>query len=153
VKRYRTSSDEKYVRLFGLSKYNPQAVNVIDMTWKWGHKLYFCNTFIRLKCVFLSNHKFSTIIALLTYIVQNSLHYDLFVNVLQYCLSSGNSCYHSVKNLLSSHQLSKNVKIQIYETVSLPVVLYGCGTWSLTLKEEYRLRVFEEQVTEKSIWT
>jgi hypothetical protein len=42
--------------------------------------------------------------------------------------------------------LSKNVKITIYKTIILPVVLYGCGTWSLTLKEEIRLRVFENRV-------
>jgi len=61
-------------------------------------------------------------------------------------LKSGNACYHSVQNLLSSSLLSKNLKIKIYRTVILPVVLYGCGTWSLTLREERRLRVFENRV-------
>jgi hypothetical protein len=42
--------------------------------------------------------------------------------------------------------LSKNVKIQIYRTIILPVVLYGCESWSLTLREEYRLSVFENRV-------
>jgi hypothetical protein len=42
--------------------------------------------------------------------------------------------------------LSKNVKIRIYKTMILPVVLYGCETWSLTLREEHRLRVFENRV-------
>jgi hypothetical protein len=42
--------------------------------------------------------------------------------------------------------LPKNVKIRIYKTIILPVVLYGCETWSLTLKEEHRLRVFENRV-------
>jgi hypothetical protein len=42
--------------------------------------------------------------------------------------------------------LSKNLKIKIYRTINLPVVLYGCETWSLTLKEERRLRVFENRV-------
>ena len=51
-------------------------------------------------------------------------------------LRSGNTCYHSVQNLLSSRLLSKNVKIKIYRTIILPVVLYGCETWSLTLKEK-----------------
>jgi hypothetical protein len=37
-------------------------------------------------------------------------------------------------------------KIRIYKTIILPVVLYGCGTWSLTLREEHRLRVFENRV-------
>jgi hypothetical protein len=43
-------------------------------------------------------------------------------------LKSGNACYHSVQNLLSSRLLPKNIKIRIYETITLPVVLYGCGT-------------------------
>jgi hypothetical protein len=59
---------------------------------------------------------------------------------------SGNACYHSVQNLLSSHLLSKNLKIRIYKTIILPVVLYGCETWSLTLREEHRLRVFENRM-------
>jgi len=51
-----------------------------------------------------------------------------------------------VQNLLSSSLLSKNLKIKIYRTIILPVVLYGCETWSLTLREERRLRVFENSV-------
>jgi hypothetical protein len=47
---------------------------------------------------------------------------------------------------LSSRLISKNLKIQIYETVILPVVLYVCETWSLNLREEHRLRVFENRV-------
>jgi hypothetical protein len=42
--------------------------------------------------------------------------------------------------------ISKNLKIKIYKTVILPVVLYGCETWSLTLREEHRLRVFDNRV-------
>jgi hypothetical protein len=55
-------------------------------------------------------------------------------------LNSGNSCYRSVQNLLLSRLLSKNVKIKIYKTINLPVILYGCETCSLTLKEECELR-------------
>jgi hypothetical protein len=51
-----------------------------------------------------------------------------------------------VKNLLSSRLLSKHLKIKIYRTIILPVVLYGCETWSLTLREERRLRVYEVRV-------
>jgi sorting nexin-29 len=51
-------------------------------------------------------------------------------------LKSWNACYHSVQNLFSSSLLSKNVKIKIYRTIILPVVLYGCESWSLTLREE-----------------
>ena len=57
-------------------------------------------------------------------------------------MKSGNACFHSVQNLLSSSLLSKSLKIKIV----FPVVLYGCETWSLTLREERRLRVFENSV-------
>ena len=61
-------------------------------------------------------------------------------------LKLGNACYYSVQNLLSSNLLSKTLKIKIHRTIILPVVLYGCETWSLTLREERRLRVFENRV-------
>ena len=61
-------------------------------------------------------------------------------------LRSGNVWYHSVQNLLSSRLLSKNLKIKMYRIIILPVVLYGCETWSLTLREERKLRVFENMV-------
>jgi hypothetical protein len=60
------------------------------------------------------------------------------------------SCCHSVQNLLSSSLLLKNIKIEIHRTIILPV-LYGCETWSLTLKEERRLRVFESRGAEENI--
>jgi hypothetical protein len=60
-------------------------------------------------------------------------------------LNSGNACYFSVQNLLSS-RLTKTLKIKVYKTVILPVVLHGCETWSLTLMEEHRLRVSENRV-------
>jgi len=61
-------------------------------------------------------------------------------------LKSGSACYHSVQNLLSSSLLSKNIKMKIYRTTILPVVLYGCEIWSLTLREKSRLMVFENRV-------
>jgi hypothetical protein len=61
-------------------------------------------------------------------------------------LKSGNACHHSVQNLLSSRLLSKNTKIRVYRNIILPVLLYGCETWSLTLREEQRRRVFENRV-------
>ena len=61
-------------------------------------------------------------------------------------LKSGNACYYSVQNLLSSSLLSKKLKIKIFRTIILPVVQYGCETWSLTLREERRLTVFESRV-------
>jgi uncharacterized membrane protein len=45
--------------------------------------------------------------------------------------------------------VSKNIKIRIYKTIILPVVVYGCETWYLTLREEHRLRVFESRVLRK----
>jgi len=51
-----------------------------------------------------------------------------------------------VQNLWSSRLLSKNLKIKIHRTITLTVVLYGCETWSLTLRKERRLRVFENRV-------
>jgi hypothetical protein len=61
-------------------------------------------------------------------------------------LKLGNAYYHSVQNLLSSSSLSKNLKMKIYRTIILPIILYGCETWTLTLREEHRLRVFENRV-------
>jgi len=58
-------------------------------------------------------------------------------------LKSGNVCYHSVQNVLSSSLLSKDVKIKIHRTIILPVDLYGCETWLSTLREECKLRAFE----------
>ena len=57
-----------------------------------------------------------------------------------------NACYYSVQNLLSSSLLSKKLKIKKYRTIILPVALYGCETWPLKLREERRLRVFENRV-------
>jgi hypothetical protein len=67
-------------------------------------------------------------------------------NCIKSRLNSGNACYHSVQSIFSSRLLSKNVKVKIYKTIILPVILYVCETWSLTLREEHRLRVFENRV-------
>ena len=61
-------------------------------------------------------------------------------------LKSRNAFYSSAQNLLSSSMLSTNIKIKIYRTIILPVVVYRCETWSLTLKEERRLRVSANRV-------
>jgi hypothetical protein len=62
-------------------------------------------------------------------------------------LNSGNACYQSVHNLfLSSRLLSIHIKFRIYKSIILPVVLYGCETLSLTLREEHILREFETRV-------
>ena len=69
--------------------------------------------------------------------------------MLCYRLRSGNACCHSVQNLLSSRLLYKNLKIKIYRTIILPAVLYGCETWSLTLREQRKLRVFENMLLKR----
>jgi hypothetical protein len=71
---------------------------------------------------------------------QNSIQ-----EVIQSRWNTGTAYPHSVQSLLSSHFLSKNLKIKIYRTILLPVVLYGCETWLLILREEHRLRVHENR--------
>jgi hypothetical protein len=71
---------------------------------------------------------------------QNCMHEEIKSR-----LNSENACYHSVQSL-SSRLLSRNVKVKIYKTIILPVVSYGCETWSLTLGEDHRMRVFENRV-------
>jgi hypothetical protein len=71
---------------------------------------------------------------------------DLTQEEIKRRLNSGNACYHSVQNLLSSRLLSKNIKVRIYKTIIFPAVLYGCEIWYMTLREEHRLRVFENMV-------
>jgi hypothetical protein len=72
---------------------------------------------------------------------RNSIHEEIKSR-----LKLGNACYHSVQDLLPSRLLSKNTKITVYPTIILPVIWYGCETWSLKLREEQRLRVFEKRV-------
>jgi hypothetical protein len=68
-------------------------------------------------------------------------------------LRVGNACCHLVQNLLSSSLLTKSIKInKIYRTIILPVVLYGCETWSLALRKECRQKVLEKRVAEENIW-
>jgi hypothetical protein len=76
-----------------------------------------------------------------TLINQNDMLYEIKGR-----LYSENVCYHSAQNLLSYLLTSKKLKIKTYKTSVLPVVLYGCETWSLTFREEHRLRVFEKRV-------
>ena len=67
-------------------------------------------------------------------------------------LKSGNACYPSVQNLLSSSLLPTNLKIKIYKTTVLPVVLYECEPWSLTMRKERKLRVFENKLLRKVLF-
>ena len=58
----------------------------------------------------------------------------------------GNACYYSLEKILSSHLLSKKLKVNTYKTIILAIVLYDCETWSIILREEHRLRMFENKV-------
>ena len=61
-------------------------------------------------------------------------------------INMGNACYYSPDNILLSSLLSKKLKVNTYKTIILPVVLYSFETWSLTFREDQRLRVFENKV-------
>jgi hypothetical protein len=61
-------------------------------------------------------------------------------------LNAGNAWNHSVHSLLTSRLLFRDAKVKIYKTIILLVVLYGCETLSLTLREEHRLRMVENRV-------
>ena len=82
----------------------------------------------------------------LKYLGTNLFNQNSIQEEIKSILKSGNTCHNSVQNLLSSSLLPKNIKIKVYRSIILPVVLYGCETWSLTLREERRLRVFEHKV-------
>ena len=64
-------------------------------------------------------------------------------------INMGNACYYSLEKILSSSLLSKKLKVNTYKTIILPVVLYVCETWSLTLREEHGLMVLEDKVLRK----
>jgi hypothetical protein len=73
---------------------------------------------------------------------QNGIHDEIKSR-----LNSGNACYYSVQFYFCFPvSCIKKLKIKLYKTLILPVELYGCETWSLTLREEHRLRVFENRV-------
>jgi hypothetical protein len=85
------------------------------------------------------------IIVLLTYLGTTLTNQNSIQEEIKSRLKSGNACYHLVQNLFSSSLLSKNLKIKIYRTIILHVVLYGCETWSRPSREERRLRFVENR--------
>jgi len=97
----------------------------------------------RIQCVRIDNITFESVEGF-KYLGTNLINQNSFAEESKSRLRSGNACYHSVQNLLSSRLLS--LKIKIYRAIILPVVLYGCETWSLKLREERKLRVSEKMV-------
>jgi hypothetical protein len=85
--------------------------------------------------IMIANRYFENM-AKIRYFGMTAINQNLIHEEIKSRLSSGNACYQSVQNILSSRLLSKNVKIEIYSTVILPAVLCGCETWPLTLREE-----------------
>jgi hypothetical protein len=94
----------------------------------------------------IANRSFENV-AQVTYLGIIVTNQNLIQEEIKRRLNLGNACYHLVQNLLSSC-LSKNVTTRIYKTIILHVVLYECETWSLTLRWERRLWVFENILTE-----
>jgi hypothetical protein len=66
-------------------------------------------------------------------------------------LNSEDACYHAVHILVTSCLLSRNKNIKICKTITSLAVLYGCGNWFLTLREEHRLRAFEKRVVRRIV--
>jgi hypothetical protein len=87
--------------------------------------------------------------------IRPAKHYKYLSNVMKQQIFHafafpGNACCHSVQNLLSSSLLSKNVNIKMYRTILFPV-LYGCETWSLTMRVA-QAKGFREQGAVEDIW-
>ena len=78
---------------------------------------------------------------------QNSIHEEI-----KFRLKRGNSCYYSVRTL-SSRLLCKNLEIKIHKTIALSVILHDGETWYLTLREECRLRGFENWILSRIFGT
>jgi hypothetical protein len=91
------------------------------------------------------------IVVQLRYLGTTITNHNLIQEEIKRTLKSGNACYYPVQNLFFSSRLvsKKNMKIRIYKTIILLVVLSGCETWSLALGEEHRLRVFQNRVMRK----
>ena len=72
---------------------------------------------------------------------RNEMHKEI-----KHRLNSGNACYYVLQGLLSSQLLSKNIKLKIYKTVIHPVKVYGCETWTFTMREEKSCKYFRIKI-------
>jgi hypothetical protein len=80
-------------------------------------------------------HRYFKNVAHFRYLGMTIINQNLIQDEIKRRLNLGNACYNSVLNFVFSS--ANNINIRIYETIILPVVLYGCETWSLTLREEH----------------
>jgi hypothetical protein len=86
-------------------------------------------------------------VSLLKYLGTTITNQNLIQKEIKGRLNFVYACYHSFQNALS---VVENVKVRIYKTIILHMVLYGCETWSLTLREEHKLKVFENRVLRRT---
>ena len=98
--------------------------------------------------IYIGNKSFEKV-EYFNYLGTSLMNHNSFHVEIKCRLQSGNTCCYWVQNLSSSSLLSKNIKVNIYGTIILPFVLYGCDTWSPTVSEEHRLRVFGNSVLRK----
>jgi hypothetical protein len=96
----------------------------------------------------IANRSFENVVQF-RYLGTEVMNQNLIQKEIKGISNSTSACYHSVQNLLSAHLLSKSIKIRIYKIIILLVVLYGCETWSLTLRQKHGLREFENRVLRK----
>jgi hypothetical protein len=82
----------------------------------------------------------------LKYLGMTVTNQNLIEKEIKRILNFDSTCYHSVQNLLSSYLVFQYIKIRIYRTIILPVVLFGHESWSLLLREENRLRMFKSRL-------
>jgi hypothetical protein len=88
-------------------------------------------------------------VAKYNYLERRVINQNLIQEEIKSTLNLGNTCYHSVQNLLSSCLLSEKVIIILHKSINLPVVFYACKTCSPTLRDEHRLRMLENSALKR----